>query len=206
VLDLKSEELKRDPTHFSAVSQHYQKIVQSLMGYTADELPEGIDPEELEKFKEIYLDSAFICRYRECSRYSDGFKSSAERDEHEKLHNKPLRCADPSCDFFGRGFTSKSGLNKHNRKYHPTFDEKELPKFEPGKEEESDDIATPPPQAPPAPPQAPRRAASPRVRSPPPQQKKPVRQPPRPREERVSRAKKGLPVHQCDICPKVRLH
>ncbi|KAH9216233.1 hypothetical protein DL95DRAFT_522785 [Leptodontidium sp. 2 PMI_412] len=180
-VDLK--ELKRDPTHFSAIK--------------------GIELEEFEKFKEICLDSAFICRYRECNRYSDGFQTSTDRDEHERLHNKSLRCADLSCDFFGRGFTSKSSLNKHNRKYHPTFNEKELPKFEPRKEEDSDNMATPPPQAPPTLPQAPRRAASPRARSPPPQPNRPERQPPRPREERVSRAKKGLPVHQCDTCPKL---
>jgi hypothetical protein len=32
-----------------------------------------------------------------------------------------------------------------------------------------------------------------------------VRQAPKPRAERVSRAKKGLKVHHCDLCPKVRI-
>jgi hypothetical protein len=201
--DLKSEELKYDPTRFSEISQHYQEIVRSLMDYTADNIPAGIQLEELKKFKEIYLDSAFICRYRECPRYSDGFKSSAERDDHERLHTKPLRCADPSCDFFARGFTSKTGLNKHNRKYHPLPDEVDPPDFEPGKEQEPDRIPTPPPQ-----PQAPapaRRAATPVRRSPEPEPARTVRQAPKPRAERVSRAKKGLPVHHCDLCPKVCL-
>jgi hypothetical protein len=204
ILDLKSDEIKRDPTHFSAISQRYQDIVQLLTEYIAKDLPEGIGAEELEKFKEIYLDSAFICRYRECYRYSRGFKSSIERDYHEKLHNKPLRCADPSCDFFARGFTSKSGLNKHNRKYHPTLEEKELPVFEPEKEPEPEDTASSAPQAPP-PPLQPRLDPSPLLQFSTPEPQKPMRQTPKPREERMSKAKKGLPVHHCDVCPKVFL-
>jgi hypothetical protein len=96
-----------------------------------------MQPQELEKFKQVYTDSAFICRYYGCERYSDGFSTSAERDTHEKMHEKPLRCSDPNCEFWTRGFTSKTGLQKHNRKYHPSPDELPLPEFKSMKEKAS---------------------------------------------------------------------
>lgn len=201
VSDLRKEELNHDPTHFSKISKAYQAIVRSLIDCTTDTLPEGAKLIELDKFKQIYTDSAFICRYRECERYSDGFGTSAERDEHEQLHTKPLRCADPTCHFWSRGFTSKTGLIKHNRKYHPLPDELPLPDFEPRKEEQA-----PPPAPAPAPlPQAApaqQRAAT----HPPPESEESEEPEPEktaPKRGRVSRAKKGKLVHRCDRCTKV---
>ena len=166
-----------------------------------DEIPEGISPQELENFKEIYLDSAFICRYRKCSRYSNGFKSLRERDDHEKLHNNPLRCSDISCSFFERGFATKSGLSKHNRKYHPALEEAELPHFEPGKQQESE----PSPPPPPPPPVQTRPTSPPRPKNPEQAPERMSRYLPTPRHERVSRARKGLAVHRCTLCEKVFL-
>ncbi|KAH6711796.1 hypothetical protein BKA61DRAFT_693710 [Leptodontidium sp. MPI-SDFR-AT-0119] len=187
------KELKRDPTHFSAISQHHQKIRASSWKSSKSS----------RRFTSTPPSSAAIVNATGIRTASKRQQIAMSTRDYTTSHSAAPTYL--SCDFFGRGFTSKSSLNKHNRKYHPTFNEKELPKFEPGKEEDSDNMATPPPQAPPTLPQAPRRAASPRARSAPPQPNRPERQPPRPREERVSRAKKGLPVHQCDTCPKVLL-
>lgn len=172
------------------------------MNCTADQIPEGAQPFELEKFRQTYLDLAYTCRYRECPRSSDGFKSVIERDEHEQLHAKPLRCADPSCEFFARGFTSKTGLSKHNKKYHPLPEEIEVPNFEPRREPEPQYISPPPPAPEPAP--VPQRVLTP---PPPPPPEEIEEEPPeryRPQKTRVSRAKKGLPVHICEIDGKVR--
>jgi hypothetical protein len=49
---------------------------------------------------------------------------------HEKRHSEPLRCVDPSCDFFARGFTTNVGLLQHNRKYHPDPNELSFPQPE----------------------------------------------------------------------------
>ena len=197
LVGVKEEELRHDPTHFSEISQHYQSIVRWLISCSADDLPRNAQPHHLERFKRIYTDSAFICRYRECPRYSDGFQSSTEWDTHESQHAKPLRCADPTCEFFARGFTSKTGLLKHNRKYHPSPDEAVLPAFEPRKEPEPHYIPPPPPPPPPPPS---------RIKTPPPlaseSEDNENRSPP-PKRARVSRAKKDLPVHNCDLCPKV---
>jgi hypothetical protein len=175
--------------------------VRFLIDCPPDQIPNGILPHELEKFRQTYLDSAFICRYRECTRYSDGFKSALERDEHEKLHTKPLRCADPSCEFFSRGFTSKTGLLKHNKKYHPLPEEIELPAFEPRKEPEPVHIP-----APVAPPPAPAPVREPTPPPPPPPEEIEEEEPERivPKGKRESRAKKGKKVHGCETCGKVR--
>ena len=198
---LKADELKFDPTFFSQISQRYQKIVHRLIDSSGDDLPPGIDPSLLEVFKRIYSDSAFTCRYVECPRYSDGFRTSLDRDEHEKRHTKHLRCSDPTCDFFARGFTSKTGLLKHNRKYHPLPEEVELPEFEPRKEPEPQFVPPAPQLPPPRPttPPAPRAPTPPR-RSPEPEEDHAARNLPR---KRVSKAKKGKLVHVCEDCGKV---
>jgi hypothetical protein len=198
---LKNDELKYDPTFFSQISQRYQRIVHRLIDSSGDDLPPGIDPSLLEVFKRIYSDSAFTCRYVECPRYSDGFRTSLDRDEHEKRHTKPLRCSDPTCDFFARGFTSKTGLLKHNRKYHPLPEEVELPEFEPRKEPEPQFVPPAPQLPPPRPttPPAPRAPTPPR-RSPEPEEDHAARNLPR---KRVSKAKKGKLVHVCEDCGKV---
>ena len=127
---MQSEELRLDPTRFSEVSQRNQTIVNSLMQSSADSLLPGVELEEVEEFKRVYTSSAFTCRFFECPRYSDGFPSSVDRDMHEKIHTEPLRCADLSCNFYARGFTTTAGLLKHNRKYHPSPNELSFPRPE----------------------------------------------------------------------------
>ena len=155
----------------------------------------------LNDFKSIYTDTAFLCRYLECPRHSNGFSSAEKRNLHESSHAKPLRCADSSCEFFTRGFNSKSGLVKHNRRYHPAPEEIDPPKFEPKKEE------TPPPLPPPPPPPPPPviplvEVSRPEPPKPPEPILKQVAQP-RPVTKRVSRAKRGVKVHNCHLCPKI---
>jgi hypothetical protein len=58
-------------------------------------------------------------------------------------------------------------------------------------------------QAPVVPHAAQRREREERVRSPEPVAKEVVSQVVKAREEKVSRARKGLKVHHCDLCPKV---
>jgi len=202
--DLKEEELQHDPTHFSDISQRYENIVRTLMDCPVNTPPEGIHPQELNMFKQTYLDSAFICRYRECPRYSNGFETSEDRNSHEQNHTKPLRCADPNCRLFAEGFAKKAGLLRHNRKYHPSPEEEAPPPFEPRKSPEPPLVVPPAPAltlAPPPPPPPP----------PPPRYEVPKNLSNHGQQElastrrRVSKAKKGQKVHNCDLCAKVNV-
>ena len=201
IAGLKNSEFEHDPTYFSKISECYQTIVRQLMECLADALPEGAQPQDLDKFRQIYSESAFICRYRDCARYSDGFKLSAARDEHEELHMKPLRCTDPSCDFFARGFKSKTGLLKHNRKYHPCPDEVEVPAFEVRNEVELQPVELQPIALPPPEPASPVRRVETPPKSPTPEEVD--RRHPPPKRSRVSRAQRGMRVHECNNCLRV---
>jgi hypothetical protein len=160
-------------------------------------------------FRKVYGESEFTCRFHDCPYHSDGFRSINDRNEHERSHMKTLRCADPTCEYFARGFTSKTGLQKHNRRYHPTPEEVELPAFEPLE-----------PAAPPSPIVLPP-APLPRIPTPPPldpppttwssqlssPRPQPIDEVPGPIEPikkvRTKRGKRGLRVHDCPLCPKV---
>ena len=203
-VDLKVLELKHDPTHLSDISQRYQQIVQFLIDCNVDELLLGSAPEMLDEFRATYLDTAYICRYRNCPRFAEGFHTADARDEHEKGHIKPLRCADPLCAFFDRGFNSRTGLAKHNKKYHPKPEEVEPPSFESIKAPKP--VLVPPPLPAQAP--APSSMSTPsRSPTPPPVPlTKKVEKVKKVKEKRKSRAKRGLPVHHCATCSRVCFH
>ncbi|EXJ84684.1 hypothetical protein A1O3_05354 [Capronia epimyces CBS 606.96] len=124
-------ELKHDPTHFSQISHRYQEVVLSLLTCQLDDVPSSVDQKTLVEFRKVYGESEFTCRFHDCPFHSDGFHTIQARNDHELSHVKTLRCADPTCEFFARGFSSKTGLLKHNRKYHPSPDEAQLPDFVP---------------------------------------------------------------------------
>lgn len=204
ISDLRSLELRHDPTYFSDINQRYQDIVQLFVSCNIEELPPGCTPEMLDMFRTTYFDTAFTCRYRNCPRFSDGFHTGASRDEHEKGHIKPLRCADPSCVFFDRGFNSRTGLAKHNRKYHPKPEEAEPPTFDSVKPPEPVEVIPAPPLPPPPPPQrTPTPPRQPTPPSPPPTTAVPKQRAERAARIRVSRAKRGQRVHACSRCSKV---
>lgn len=199
---LETRELKIDPTYFSETSQQYQSIVRFLLDCSINDLPRGLTQVMLNDFKSIYTDSAFLCRYLDCPRHSNGFSSAAKRNEHESSHAKPLRCSDSSCEFFARGFNTKSGLFKHNRRYHPSPEEKDPPKFELRKEAPVIPSSPSPPPQPPPPPVQPLTFQRPKSSV----SHVPTTMPATIQEsvvKRMSRAKKGLKVHNCNLCPKI---
>ena len=122
-------ELENDPTYFSEVRRRYQYIVEFLLGSST--CVGGIEQGLLDLFKETYGGSAFVCRYLKCPRASNGFSSSREREAHETVHVKRLKCADTMCEFYIAGFATKTALQRHNRTYHIRPDDKEVPTFPP---------------------------------------------------------------------------
>jgi hypothetical protein len=196
-------EIEHDPTYFSMISQRYQEVVLFLLTCSLDDLPEVVDPETLDTFRKVYGESEFTCRFHECPYHSDGFHSIEARNAHEHTHMKTLRCADPSCEFFARGFISKTGLQKHNRRYHPGPEEVELPKFEPARAISPPPVESPPrPQRQATPPPPSPSPAPPPLPPPPPIQHKPEGREPV-KKVRQRRGKRGLRVHDCRLCTKV---
>lgn len=76
--------------------------------------------EDLERFRDLYGVSAFVCRYHSCRRSSDGFNSIQERNKHEKIHEVKFRCEDPRCFLSPSGFATVQALSRHNEQWHPT--------------------------------------------------------------------------------------
>src|SRR5438045_4659280 len=110
--------LNKDPTLFTHINKKYQDKVKFLLECAEDALAPEISAETLRHFRAIYTDTAYKCRYLHCQYHSTGFDSQARRNEHEQTHAKPLRCPFPTCAFWLRGFNSRSGLLKHNKRYH----------------------------------------------------------------------------------------
>lgn len=186
--------MEHDPTHFSLVSHRYQEVVLSLLSCEVDDLPSSIDQQTLVAFRKTHGESEITCRFHDCPFHSDGFETVQKRNDHELSHVKTLRCDVPTCECFARGFASKSGLLKHNRKYHPSPHEGNLPEFVPVRH--------------PTPPPAPAVPPVPNVPIPPPRNQPPsgVRELPELqtlKKVRQKRGKRGLPVHECELCRKV---
>jgi hypothetical protein len=84
----------------------------------ASQIFPGIDHQQLQAFAEIFGHSAFVCRYFNCIRATQGFNSSKQRAAHEATHERKFRCTDSSCVSFSTGFAKRNDLNRHNEKYH----------------------------------------------------------------------------------------
>ena len=61
---------------------------------------------------------AFLCRYRNCPRAAQGFRTAELREKHEESHGPRFQCAHASCGFFGMTFNSRAAIKKHAAQYH----------------------------------------------------------------------------------------
>ncbi|KAG4441376.1 hypothetical protein IFR05_003133 [Cadophora sp. M221] len=124
--EIHKQEIECDPTVLSQILHQYYTITEFLI-----ETPEngisGIDSTLVRSFKDIYGDSALLCRYRPCPRASVGFSRVRDRDKHESSHTRKFECEDASCEFRGSGFSTKSALQKHTQTYHRKRDDIVLP-------------------------------------------------------------------------------
>lgn len=129
VIDLQKYELENNPTYFSEVLRRYQNTVEFLLDLPTSDGVEGISQEDLDFFKKTYMDSSYVCRYGQCPRAWNGFRSRKDRESHETLHVKPFKCAVKTCEFYNAGFATKSALQRHDERYHTKIEEKAVPKF-----------------------------------------------------------------------------
>jgi hypothetical protein len=73
---------------------------------------------QCEKLRDLYGHGLFKCdRYR-CQYYHFGFETPSERNAHQRIHNRPFKCSEPSCEFADIGFISDNDLSRHISKIH----------------------------------------------------------------------------------------
>ena len=113
-----------DPTLFTEVSQTYDKIVNELLQPEEDPQIDGVPERLITQFRKIYGSGAYRCRAIACSY---GFKSIAQRSEHEALaHPVIYYCSKKSCKYSkSPGFLTLSGRDLHVRTQHPIDDSRE---------------------------------------------------------------------------------
>ncbi|KAJ8130813.1 hypothetical protein O1611_g2810 [Lasiodiplodia mahajangana] len=108
--------LQEDMTLFSTLSVRFTEIVNQLLseGFTRD----GISKDQLDRFRNQYLQFPLRCRFAPCARVSLGFASETLRASHEQLHVKRLFCDKPNCSRGRIGFRHQKDLDVHKRTYH----------------------------------------------------------------------------------------
>ena len=106
----------KDPTIFNTLASKYGDVVHFLLRNSS---VDGLRDEELVSFKQKYQDSAFQCRFFNCARTSDGFRTSQLRDDHEiNNHGNGIKCTDQDCSFNRIGFKKSEDLKRHLKKHH----------------------------------------------------------------------------------------
>jgi hypothetical protein len=116
--EISSDVCDADPTFFSAIRHHYQETVEAILESRTPQLDLTSREKEINSFREMCGESLFLCRYIQCGRATDGFNTAQQRDTHEASHERRFRCGHTTCVYFSRGFPTRSGLNRHNSKYH----------------------------------------------------------------------------------------
>ena len=61
---------------------------------------------------------AFLCRYRNCPRAAQGFRTAELREKHEESHGPRFQCVHAPCGFYGMTFNSRAAIKKHAAQYH----------------------------------------------------------------------------------------
>ncbi|KAJ2988979.1 hypothetical protein NUW58_g3702 [Xylaria curta] len=108
--------LERDSTLFSTLAAQFNESVRQLLSenFTSNDIPK----DQLDRFRNQYLQFSFRCRFTPCTRASLGFASEALRVSHEQLHVKRLFCDKPNCSRGRIGFRHQRDLDIHERTYH----------------------------------------------------------------------------------------
>src|SRR5436190_19226602 len=115
---MEAYEMAQDSTLFSEVLHSYNKRAQHLLNVNS--LP-GLNREQLASFKQYYVSSAFVCRFRGCPRTTDGYSTERGREDHETLqHTDGIKCIEASCSWSRIGFKTSAALKRHTQKFHFT--------------------------------------------------------------------------------------
>lgn len=100
------------PTLFPLIRARYQRFVEEILG------SEQVSDTGLSDFKARHDSCAFLCRYPNCPRALQGYKTLELRQTHEKSHKPRFRCAEATCGFFGSRFSTRAAAKRHAAQYH----------------------------------------------------------------------------------------
>ncbi len=104
-----------DPSMFSKLRFEYIRFVHNILSMNHIL---GISDTQLARFQQTEGKSAFVCRFQGCLRYTDGYPTASECEEHELSHVRRFFCNEPSCPFKRIPLTSNTALQQHNKIYH----------------------------------------------------------------------------------------
>ena len=118
--DISTELAVRDPTWLSEIHQKYEKYVDLLLRSSDPALVGGLEPQQLQHFRNIYGGRSYFCRYSTCASSTNGFSSQDTRDQHEATHFRKYKCELLHCFMSDQGFKTQRDLKLHCQKYHPS--------------------------------------------------------------------------------------
>ena len=116
----------RDPTWLSEIHLKYEKYVELLLKSSDPALVGDLEPQQLQKFRNIYGGRSYFCRYSTCASSTNGFSSQDTRDQHEATHVRKYKCDVSHCFMSDQGFKKQRDLKLHCQKYHPPPEVPEL--------------------------------------------------------------------------------
>ena len=117
--EISTELAVRDPTWLSEIHQKYEKYVDLLLRSSDPALVGDLEPQQLQKFRNIYGGRSYFCRYSTCASSTNGFSSHDTRDHHEATHVRKYKCDVSNCFMSDQGFKKQRDLKLHCQKYHP---------------------------------------------------------------------------------------
>ena len=117
--EISTELAVHDPTWLSEIHQKYEKYVDLLLRSSDPALVGDLEPQQLQKFRNIYGGWSYFCRYSTCASSTSGFSSQDTRDQHETTHVRKFKCDVSHCFMSDQGFKKQRDLKLHCQKYHP---------------------------------------------------------------------------------------
>ncbi|KAF5554426.1 nacht domain-containing protein [Fusarium phyllophilum] len=107
----------RDPTKVSFAFINVREALENIVAEFHTESLDGLQ----QTVAKLYGTHLYFCPWASCSFYRKGFLDAGVRQEHLKVHSRPLKCREETCEYSKVGFRSKFLLSSHEAEFHPTL-------------------------------------------------------------------------------------
>ncbi|KAF5712007.1 nacht domain-containing protein [Fusarium mundagurra] len=109
--------IARDPTKVSFAFINVREALENIVTEFHTESLDGLQ----QTVAKLYGTHLYFCPWASCSFYRKGFLDADVRQEHLKVHSRPLKCREETCEYSKVGFRSKFLLSSHEAEFHPTL-------------------------------------------------------------------------------------